>query len=152
MKGQLIEQLEPESPLIWPEDFPPQDRWGRFFLGIRGLGPDLSFFRALATTQGKRTAELLMKWPDEDRARVLFLGELLKEYAGWPTPYFLPGDQFMVIAYGPRFQDLDELLFGSFVTALNDEIVREIPDRLWNTFRTAIFSEVVAALRPYLQV
>ncbi len=46
--------LPPMAALQIPEHFPPKAAWKRFFIGVRWLGPDLSFFKAMKTEQGQR--------------------------------------------------------------------------------------------------
>lgn len=140
--------LEASTPgrLAWPDHFPPRDRWKRFFLGVRWLGPDLSFFAALRTTQGQRTIESFASaWSDDERPTALSIGNLLQRHIGWPAPYFLPQDQFAVIAHGPRFQSMDELLFDSFANALDDAIGK-VDDQVWEELASADFGTVVATL------
>jgi hypothetical protein len=94
--------------LQWPSHFPPKTRSHRFFIGVRGLGPDLSFFADLRRAQAQRTDAVLAAWPEELRDRALSLGKVVAKAAGWPTPFFLPQDSFNVSAYGPRLLEYQE--------------------------------------------
>src|SRR5438093_4737062 len=98
--------INPETALAWPKHFPPKGRVKRFFVGVRGLGPDLSFFRELRDLQGNRTRSVMALWPNWPARRLAFrLGALLRIAVRWPKPYFIPADHFGVAAYGPHFQD-----------------------------------------------
>ena len=88
-------------------------------------------------------------WADADRPVALAVGTLIQRHIGWVTPYFLPSDAFAVIAYGPRFQSMDDLLFGSFANAIDEEIgAPGISDEVWEEFCAGDYSEVVTVLRP----
>lgn len=139
--------IAPEAPLRWPDSFPPRTRREQFFLGVRWLGPDLSFFDDLRRSQAARTLELFSaSWAEPERTNALAVGTLIQRHIGWRTPYFLPRDAFAVIAYGPRFQSMDDLLFASFADAIDDEIGPPgISDEIWSQLLTGDFSEVVTA-------
>ena len=50
------------SALVFPEHFPPATRWKKFFIGVRWLGPDLSFFKDLKAQQAARSADSMHAW------------------------------------------------------------------------------------------
>jgi len=100
----------PEEPLVWPPHFPPTDRWKKFFIGIRKLGPDLSFFKDLKQQQASRTPDSMASWHiDTKQGEVLAaICEVLHKIVRWKTKVFLPKDEFKVILYGPKFQSMYE--------------------------------------------
>src|SRR5574337_1388714 len=98
----------PDDPLRYPSHYPPTERWQRFFIGVRWLGPDLSFFKQLEAQQGSRSSRLLDCWGGGDRASVAAeVGIIFARRLRWSSPYFLPGDNVAVIAGGPRFASID---------------------------------------------
>ncbi len=100
--------MSPDDPLKYPSHYPPTDRWQRFFIGVRWLGPDLSFFKQLSAQQRSRSSRLLDSWGGDNRQLVATaIGAIFSRHLRWPTPYFLPGDSVAVIAGGPRFDSID---------------------------------------------
>src|SRR5262245_30155413 len=98
--------MGPASALLkWPAHWPPTSGRKRFFIGVRWLGPDLSFFRGLRELQAKRSENLMTAWPEgEQRNAAPIIGRALQIALRWPTPYFLPDDKLNAVVYGPRFQ------------------------------------------------
>ena len=97
------------DPLVFPPHFPPTTRREKFFIGVRGLGPDLSFFKQLKKQQGERTPEQMKVWGSGKRREIaeqLALG--FKKEVRWPTAVFLPADSFEVMCNGPAFGMLDD--------------------------------------------
>jgi len=133
--------------LKWPAHFPPTGKWERFFIGVRWLGPDLSFFKALRQLQSRRDANSMTAWPDgEQRDTAIAIGRAL-QMVGWSTPYFLPDDSFNTAAYGPRFQSIDGAGW-EILAAVEDEIGRQVPPGFWLqcSLRDMSFGEVIAGL------
>ncbi|WP_421567342.1 hypothetical protein [Stenotrophomonas sp. PD6] len=94
--------------LTYPPHYPPRQRWARFFIGVRWLGPDLSFFTALKSLQGSRAAQQMDQWGGGARQRIAtVVGEAFARQLRWPSPWFLPGDRLEVIVGGPRFASMD---------------------------------------------
>jgi hypothetical protein len=134
-------------PLRWPPEFPPRNGWSRFFLGIRWLGPDVSFFRRLQEQQAARGPEVMTAWPtDDEREAALVLGRLLEKHVGWPTPYFLPDDSFAVVAYGPKLVEMDSP-FDDFKTALEAEVGTNMPSSSWDSSFGAVARFIAPLLR-----
>lgn len=125
--------MSPDKPLQYPPHYPPTDRWQKFFIGVRWLGPDLSFFKELAAQQRSRSADLLNSWGGGERQRIATqMGTVLARRLGWPTPYFLPGDNLAVVAGGPRFNTIDRDLDV-------DDAIGELQERLGVTMPTAFW-------------
>src|SRR5881392_3480618 len=100
--------MRAEDPLRYPPNFPPTNKWDRFFLGVRWLGPDTSFFKKLRQSQSARTADVLSRWGGGKRQDVATLvGAAFSTYLQWPTPFFLPDDDLAVISNGPNFGWVD---------------------------------------------
>ena len=135
--------------LRWPSHFPPTGRWKRFFIGVRSLGPDLSFFRGFRELQRQRDESSLAAWPEgEQRDAAVLMGRAFQAALGWPKPYFLPGDCFSVIAYGPRFVSLDHMGWDVAAVEIEEQLHRKFPAGFWQRFETqnTSFGEVVAAV------
>jgi len=97
-----------DQPLHYPAHYPPTNRWQRFFIGVRWLGPDLSFFKLLQSAQASRTRETMDAWGGGDRQSLATeVGIALAMQCGWPTPYFVPEDHVAVIVGGPEFGATD---------------------------------------------
>jgi hypothetical protein len=122
----------PEIPLVWPDDFPPTDPVKKFFYGIRWLGPDISFFKRLKKEQGLRNEKLLSTWTDPKEQRVAQLfGECLSKALGWKTPFFMPSDKAVVVAYGPKFQDFDDLGFEEATIDFEHRVEKQFCNEFW---------------------
>ena len=120
------------TPLEYPSHYPPTDRWKRFFIGVRWLGPDLSFFKQLRSQQGARVPGCMTGWGGGDRqALAAHVSSIFAKQLRWPCPYFLPNDKLAVIAGGPEFRSIDDL--GA------DEAVGEIEEHLGITMGAAFW-------------
>jgi hypothetical protein len=97
------------APLRWPEHFPPSTGVERFFIGVRWLGPDLSFFQALRALQASRDRSSQSAWGNdvERRKLVRFFSAFLHRYVRWPGRYFIPEDALATCLYGPKFDMMD---------------------------------------------
>jgi len=143
--------MAPEDPLIYPEHYPPTDKWKKFFIGVRGLGPDLSFFRDLQRQQAGRADELMSAWRDPiERDIALEFGQLLHSTLGWPTPYFLPEDRWTVIGSGPTFEAVDYLGLGAAVIELERRRGVQLPNEFWESHAFETFGQVVSAVTALL--
>lgn len=121
------------QPLQYPPHFPPYSRWKRFFIGVRGLGPDLAFLRELRAAQGSRTAETMSAWGGGERqALATAVGSLFAKYCNWPSPYFLPGDGVAVIAGGSTFGWLDHTDVGEAIGAIDELVGAKMPQGFWD--------------------
>ena len=56
--------------LVFPPQFPPTTRREKFFIGVRWLGPDLSFFKELKQQQGERIPEQMRAWGSGKRREI----------------------------------------------------------------------------------
>jgi hypothetical protein len=134
-----------EAPLCWPGHYPPTDRWKRFFLGVRWLGPDLSFFRDLKELQGQRSPQTINLWgadPERRKAAEVF-GRAFQRNLRWPTPHFLPGDEFRAVAAGPRFELVEHFELEAAVEDAERMLHGRAPDEYWHDAFDRTLGEVV---------
>jgi hypothetical protein len=119
--------------LQFPSHFPPQDRWGKFFIGVRWLGPDLSFFRQLKEQQAARSSEAMSAWGGGERQKVAqAIAGVLARQLGWKSQVFLPEDSVAVAFHGPRFDFNDpESAFEEVVEVLHAEFCITMPESFW---------------------
>jgi len=138
-------QVAPEDALRWPEGFPPESRWKRFFVGVRRLGPDVTFFRKLRDQQAARTPDLMKQWKGDPRRRrtAEVLGKAFQAHLRWSTPYFLPADEFSAIAAGPRFSLVDHGDLQWAVEEAERRLDGPAPDEFWAKARGMTLGEVV---------
>ena len=136
----------PEQPLQYPANYPPTDRWKRFFIGVRWLGPDLSFFPALKERQAARSSALLDTWGGGIRQHFAErVGRIFAEQLHWRTPVFLPEDRMNVVLGGPTFDGTDALDAQEAVRAVEEEIGVRLPDAFWKEPELPL-AQVVTAL------
>lgn len=109
------------APLTWPAHFPPSTAVERFFVGIRWLGPDLSFFQELRASQAARDRSALSAWGDDPERRKLgrFISVFLHRHIQWPGRYFIPDDSFAACMHGPKLNEIDNHSFE----ALQDRLL-----------------------------
>lgn len=129
--------------LCYPPHYPPTNRWKKFFIGVRVLGPDLSFFKELKLQQGARTAECMKAWKTVEQCNLaITLGRAFKEWLHWPTEYFLPGDNLEVIAGGPKF-DTDYFDFSDSLIEVGKQVGIDLSQDSWSVTRVKTFGEMV---------
>jgi hypothetical protein len=139
--------MQPGESLQYPPHFPPTDPWKRFFIGVRWLGPDLSFLKDLYSAQSSRTAASMGVWGGGDRqALAVAVGAAFSMHCGWPTPYFLPNDNVSVIAGGPRFGALDDTDIRDAIGAVEEIADRKMGAAFWEISGSDTFSELVDRL------
>ncbi len=138
-----------DDTLQYPPHYPPTDRWQRFFIGVRWLGPDLSFFKKLSALQRSRTQEQLALWGGGNRQYVATLiGVILARRLRWPSAYFLPGDNFGVIAGGPRFDSIDgDLDIADAICEIEEQLGVAMPQSFWQSSGTSTLGDVVDQLQ-----
>ncbi len=137
----------PNEPLEYPPHYPPTDRWKKFFIGVRWLGPDLSFFKDLRRQQGARTSECMTVWESaEQKELASIFGHAFMKWLRWPTPYFLPKDKFAVIARGPKFDMIDNGEFEEIIEEIETYIGRKVAIEFWQTSGDKTLGEVVAEI------
>jgi hypothetical protein len=123
----------PNEPLEYPLHYPPTDRWKKFFIGVRWLGPDLSFFKELELQQGARTLDCMNGWEADRKELAVQFGELCQKWLRWRTPYFLPSDRFIVVANGPKFGWIDGLEFWEVIAVIEKQTEKSIPKSYWES-------------------
>jgi len=138
----------PTDALRFPSDFPPKDRWKKFFIGIRWLGPDLSFFKVLKRQQAARTNDQMHAWGGGARQEIATLiSETLSRSLGWKTAVFLPQDAFAVACHGPTFDCIDgDCTLMEAIESLEKKYAVSIPITFWEDKEEATFGEVVDAI------
>ena len=140
--------MSSDKPLQYPSHYPPMDRWQRFFIGVRWLGPDLSFFKELAAQQRSRSPDLLDSWGGGERQLIAAqIGAILARRLGWPTPYFLPADNLVVVAGGPRFNTIDgDLDVEDAIGEIQEALGVAMPRAFWQGAGPLTLAELVDRL------
>ena len=136
------------SALRFPESFPPTGRWAKFFMGVRWLGPDLSFFKELKIQQACRSATDIDEWGGGSRQAVATaISKVLANQLGWKSEVFLPQDAVAVAFHGPRFDFNDpDSAFEEVVEVLERDFQIKVPDTFWASKSEANLGELVDAL------
>lgn len=131
--------------LHFPNDFPPTDRWGKFFLGVRWLGPDLSFFERLKKIQEGRISSDMDTWNGGLRQKLAeAISLVLSEQLGWKSVVFLPGDSVAVAFHGPRFDFNDpEAAFEAVLEVLELDFKIKVPGAFWTKHSDCTLGELV---------
>jgi len=137
----------PSEPLRYPTHYPPTTRWKKFFIGVRWLGPDLSFFKPLHAQQKNRTADLLGTWGGGARqALAIQLGVIFSRHLHWPSAYFIPDDRFLVVTGGPRFGMIDNFEIEDAISEIEASLVGSIGREFWQSTTSLTLSELVDRL------
>jgi hypothetical protein len=139
------------DPLIFPPHFPPTDRWKKFFIGVRWLGPDLSFFKQLRHQQAERTREQMLVWGSGKQREIADqLAQGFQKELRWPNAVFLPGDSFQVICNGPAFGTIDDFGADTVIQKFEKHYGIRVPTSFWVGKERASFGEIVEALERLL--
>lgn len=138
----------PASALRYPPGYPPRGGRERFFIGVRWLGPDLSFFARLAARQKARDADMLELWGGGARQQAArMIGAIFMHRLHWPGPYFLPDDAVEVIGGGPRFASLgNEGELERTIHDIHASFGITMPARFWQDAGALTLGELVDAL------
>ena len=142
--------------LHFPEHFPPKDRWGKFFIGVRWLGPDLSFFKELkqvqvqvqVQVQAQRALQEMEQWGGGLRQRLAQrVSSVLAMQLGWRSQVFLPDDSAAVVFHGPSFDFNDpESALAAVLEMLEQDFRLSVPPAFWAQHAESTFGEVVDGL------
>ena len=134
--------------LRFPSHFPPKDRWKKFFIGVRWLGPDLSFFGELKSRQGQRTPQDMEKWGSGRRQRIAeAISKALTRQLGWKTEVFLPQDSAAVAFHGPRFDFNDpKSAFNEVLEVLDRDFGVRVSAAFWLAHGDSTLGEIVDGL------
>jgi hypothetical protein len=134
--------------LRFPDHFPPTDRWKKFFIGVRWLGPDLSFFKQLKAEQASRPASIMDVWAGGLRQEVASaLSSVLAQQLGWRSGCFLPQDAVAVAFHGPRFDFNDpESAFEAAVEMFKEKFDIDPPDSFWRAHAEGDMGRLIDAL------
>ena len=134
--------------LQFPKHFPPTDRWKKFFIGVRWLGPDLSFFKELKAMQGLRSSAEMVAWGGGKRQRLAeTISHILARRLDWKSQVFLPQDSVAVAFHGPRFDFNDpESAFEEVLEALNRDFGLAVPPAFWLAHSDSSLGEVIDGL------
>ena len=137
----------PASPLSFPDHYPPKTKWGEFFLGVRWIGPDLSFLRSWRDQQAARDPSLISLWGGGTRQEVVqVIGRRAKQSLRWKSEIFVPQDQFSAVIHGPTFGWGDDYPLMSLSDDLQDVFGVPIPRECWDLNGGATLGEVVDTL------
>ena len=133
--------------LNYPAHFPPSDGWGRFFLGVRWLGPDLSFFSQIASLQRARTLKSMDEWGGGERqSTAMLLGSILARRLRWPTPYFLPDDSVAVVVGGPKFGGVDSVDLSDSIGEIEEQLGIKPGPAFWEASGSSTLGGLVDGL------
>lgn len=134
--------------LRFPAHFPPTDKWKKFFIGVRWLGPDLSFFKDLKELQANRDATTMAAWGGGPRQMLAEkISQILKSQLGWRSPIFVPDDASEVAFHGPRFDFVDsDSAFEDVVELLERDYGLKLPPSFWEKMGKSTFGELVDAI------
>jgi hypothetical protein len=134
--------------LRFPDHFPPTSHWKKFFIGVRWLGPDLSFFKALKQTQARREEADLMEWGGGKRQAIATaVSATLADQLGWKSRVFLPQDAVAVAFHGPSFEWTDpESAFEAVVKVLEVGFDLSAPEAFWQSHRESTLGELIDSL------
>jgi hypothetical protein len=139
------------DPLVFPPHFPPTTRWKKFFIGVRWLGPDLSFFKSLKRQQADRVQSQMEVWGSGKRREIAeLLSQGFMKEVGWPTPVFLPADSFQVMCNGPSFGMIDDLGSIAAIRRVEKHYGVRVQNSFWVGRERATFGEIVEALTSVL--
>ena len=137
----------PSEPLQYPPHFPPDGKWKCFFIGVRWLGPDTSFFSDLRAAQNARSLESKRLWGGGERqALAVAMGEMFATYCRWPTPYFLPDDHVAVIAGGASFGWLDHTDVDEAIGAVEEIVGTKMTPAFWKAAGSGTLGQLVDQL------
>jgi hypothetical protein len=138
---------KPTDPLVFPPGFPPTNRREKFFIGVRWLGSDLSFFKKLKQQQAERTQEQMDVWGSGRRREVAEqLARGFRKEVRWPSPVFLPTDSFSVMCNGPSFGIIDDLGSVAVIKQFEKAYDIRVSNAFWGSLEHTTFGEVVDAL------
>jgi hypothetical protein len=131
-------------PLRWPEGYPPKRGMEKFFLGVRWLGPDLSFFRDLKALQAARKPGQMAAWGGGKRQAIAErIAGHMQRGLKWPTAVFLPEDSWQVICNGPKFDMFDDFVAVEAIDDFQDHYQINVPGDFWENRDASTFGEVV---------
>jgi hypothetical protein len=138
--------------LEFPPHFPPTGKWNKFFIGVRWLGPDLSFFKTLKELQANRTAADMSQWGGGERQILAEkISLILHQQLGWGCAVFVPKDAAVVALHGPRFDFNDpEAAFDDIVEMLDRDYSLKPPRSFWESMEGATLGQLVDGLRALL--
>ncbi|WP_439640173.1 hypothetical protein [Nevskia sp.] len=135
------------SRLKFPDHFPPTNPWKKFFIGVRWLGPDLSFFGPLKRAQASRTPESMAIWTGRQLEVASAIGDLLACCLGWKSPYFMPDDMVDVVFHGPSFDSTDpESVFEAVVEMLDERFSIRPTEEFWRGHANSTFGQLVEGI------
>jgi hypothetical protein len=133
--------------LSFPPHFPPTTRWSKFFIGVRWLGPDLSFFKDLKATQAARHPDEMNAWADARQREIAgIFGDVLSKRQGWKSKVFLPQDSAAAVFHGPRFDFLDEGAVDEAIETIEATCRIKITKNFWVGKDSSTLGEVIAAM------
>jgi len=118
-----------------------------FFLGVRWLGPDLSFFAELESRQAARTPGQMAAWGGGKRQAIAErIAAHLHKGLRWPTAVFLPEDSWQVICNGPKFDLLENFVAADAIADFEDHYGVKVRRDFWENRDEATFGDIVDGL------
>jgi hypothetical protein len=136
---------KPDEPLEYPAHYPPVDRWKKFFIGVPGFGPDLSFFKDLRGQQAARTPDCMKAWTTaQEHELATIFGRAFQKGLRWPTPFFLPDDKLNAIFGGPKFQSIDFGDAENVLAEVGQQLHTKLPKQFWRDTHVQTLGQLVA--------
>jgi hypothetical protein len=134
--------------LEFPPHFPPTEKWKKFFIGIRWLGPDLSFFKALKQLQASRSLAEMSQWGGGERQTLAEkISEILHKRLGWRSAIFVPQDVATVAFYGPSFGIIDaDIAFDDMVEMLRKDYSLNPTISFWESMEDSTLGQLIDGL------
>ncbi|WP_070251633.1 hypothetical protein [Duganella phyllosphaerae] len=134
--------------LEFPSHFPPTEKWKKFFIGVRWLGPDLSFFNSLKQMQAARSIADMSQWGGGERQILAEkISRILHKQLGWLTPIFVPQDVATVSFYGPSFGIIDaDIAFDDMVKMLRKDYSLAPTISFWESMANSTLGELIDGL------
>jgi hypothetical protein len=134
--------------LEFPPHFPPTEKWKKFFIGVRWLGPDLSFFKALKQIQAGRSLADMSQWAGGERQILAEkISQILHKRLGWHSAIFVPEDVATVAFYGPRFGIIDaDIAFDDMVEMLRKDYSLTPTISFWESMENSTLGQLIDGL------
>ena len=130
--------------LRYPSHYPPTTRWKKFFIGVRWLGPDLAFFKALKSQQAARHQGEMQAWGGGLRQELAErVARELSRRLRWASAVFLPQDSLAVALNGPRFDVYDDFVVEYISLILEETHGIALPADYWAVKKDMLFGDFI---------
>jgi hypothetical protein len=141
----------PSMPLRFPDHFPPTGGWDKFFLGVRWIGPDLSFFKALKNQQASRSTDMMRVWGGGLRQELAErFSSVLSKAQRWKAAVFLPEDSLQVVCHGPTLDSGDPFALQYVIDDFEEHYRLKVPAWVFRDFEAITVGDFVDRLLPII--